>query len=280
MNKEDFERTLLSNKKIIDDKFTDFFNSSYNLHEALNYAIRSGKRIRPTLFFETLKMLDHEIKNEDIDFALSLEMIHAYSLVHDDLPAMDNDDYRRGELSSHKKFGEDIAILTGDGLITEASLTLFQICKDDPTYIYPSAFLMEMSGYQGMIDGQVLDIKAMSKVDLDYLLLVYEKKTADLFKAAILGAALVSDNNFEDNNAKAFNNLNQFATNLGLAFQIQDDLLEESYEDELNILNLINRNEAMDLLFDINKKAKENISHFNDNEFLLYLVDYLTNRNN
>lgn len=280
MNKKDFESTLLSNKKIIDENFNDFFDSSYNLYEPLNYAVKSGKRIRPNLFFETLKMLGKDVKDNDIKFALCLEMIHAYSLVHDDLPAMDNDDYRRGEYSCHKKFGEDIAILTGDALITEASHTLFEICKDNPIYIYPGSLLMQMAGYKDMIYGQVLDIGSNNNVDLDYILTVYEKKTADLFRAAIVGAALVVDNKFEENREKDFYNLDQYARSLGLAFQIQDDLLEENYEDELNILNLISRNEAFDLLYDINKKAKENISHFNDNEFLLYLVDYLTNRNN
>lgn len=280
MNKKDFESILLSNKKIIDEGFNDFFDLSYNLYEPLTYAVRSGKRIRPNLFFETLKMLGKDIKDNDIKFALCLEMIHAYSLVHDDLPAMDNDDYRRGEYSCHKKFGEDIAILTGDALITEASHTLFEICKDDSTYIYPASLLMQMAGYKDMIYGQVLDIRSHENIDLDYLLLVYEKKTADLFRAAIVGAALASDNHFNENRAKDFKNLDQYASNLGLAFQIQDDLLEENYQDELNILNLISRNEAFNLLYDINKKAKENISHFNDNEFLLYLVDYLTNRNN
>ena len=139
---------------------------------------------------------------------------------------------------------------------------------------------MQMAGYKDMIYGQVLDIRSNDNVNLDYILTVYEKKTADLFRAAIVGAALIVDNKFDKNREKEFYNLDQYASNLGLAFQIQDDLLEENYQDELNILNLISRNEAFDLLYDINKKAKENISHFNDNEFLLYLVDYLTNRNN
>lgn len=278
MNKKEFEEILASNKKIIDDNFKYVFDKSFYLYEPLLYACSGGKRIRSCLYLETLKMLGKEIDKNDIYFAISLEMIHAYSLVHDDLPAMDNDDFRRGLPSLHKKFGEDIGILTGDALITEASRILFDICKEDVSYIYPSSFLMEMAGYKGMIYGQVLDIKASKDVDLDYLLLVYEKKTSDLFLAAIIGAALTYDNHFESNNLQAFNNLKSYAINLGLAFQIQDDLLEESFEDELNILNIMSKDDAIKILDDVDTRAKEAISNFDDNDFLTYLVYYLRNR--
>lgn len=279
MNKKDFELILDNDKKIIDNNFASFFDQSYNLYQPLVYACQGGKRIRAALFFETLKMLGKDIDENATKFALALEMIHAYSLVHDDLPAMDNDDFRRGEPSLHKKFGEDIAILTGDALITEASRILFEICKKDPGYILSAHLLMEMASFKGMIYGQVLDIKAEENIDLDYLLLVYEKKTSDLFKAAILGAALAFANDFESRDPENFINLKQYSINLGLAFQIQDDLLEEDYENELNILNLMKKDQALKLLEDINRKAKENISKFSNNEFLLYLVDYLAVRN-
>ena len=116
MNKEDFLKKLDDNKKIIEKKISTYYDKDYKLAEALFYAMDSGKRIRANLYFETLKMLDHQISELDVDFALAIEMVHAYSLVHDDLPAMDNDDFRRGKPSMHKKFGEDIAILAGDAL--------------------------------------------------------------------------------------------------------------------------------------------------------------------
>ena len=275
MNREKFLEVLNDYKNIIDQKVQDYFKPEGLIEEAMLYASDGGKRVRAFLYLESKKMFSQKISENDYKLALAIEFIHAYSLVHDDLPAMDDDDYRRGKESVHKKFGEDIAILAGDALLNEASLILSKIGLDNRDYLNAGFYILERASRKGMIGGQVLDLRKGKAYDKDYLFDVYSKKTSDLFKAACVSSAIVSGRNQED--ILKFEN---FADNLGLAFQIQDDLLEENYQDELNILNLISRNEAFDLLYDINKKAKENISHFNDNEFLLYLVDYLTNRNN
>ena len=280
ISREDFLARLTDNKALIDYNLPEAFDKDANLYDALVYATAKGKRIRASLYFETLRMLGKGISDEDISFATCLEMIHAYSLVHDDLPAMDNDDFRRGEKSVHKKYGEDIAILVGDGLLTEAAKSLFDLALSKPSYLKAGQLLMAMAGYKGMIYGQVLDLDPNKKVDLDYLMLVYEKKTSDLFKAAILAAGLVIDKDMEKNRKDDFKNLLLYAKNLGLAYQIQDDLLEEDYEDELNILNIVDKDQALEILATINAKAKENIKGFANNDFLLYLVDYLTNRDN
>lgn len=273
MNKELFLKNLEENKKIVETRASNYFDKDYSLADALFYAMDAGKRIRANLYFETLKMFDKKISDQDIDFALALEMVHAYSLVHDDLPAMDDDDMRRGKPSLHIKFGEDKAILVGDALLNEAASIIFSLATTSPLYAKAGKYLFDHTGYKGMIDGQVLDLRRPETYEKDYLLNVYDKKTSDLFKAAIISAAIVSEANNEE-----IKILENYAYNLGLAYQIQDDLLEDTYKDELNILNIMQKPNAIALLDGINKDAKANILKFSGNDFLLLLVDYLSVR--
>lgn len=273
MNKEFFLKNLEENKYLVETRFKDYFDKNYSLAEPLFYALDAGKRIRANLYFETLKMLGKEITSLDIDYALALEMIHAYSLVHDDLPAMDDDDMRRGKPSLHIKFGEDKAILVGDALLNEAASIILSLATSNSLYAKAGKYLFDHTGYKGMIEGQVLDLRRPKTYDKDYLLNVYDKKTSDLFKASIISAAIVSNASNEE-----LEFLESYAYNLGLAYQIQDDLLEDTYIDELNILNIIKEASAIDLLDDINEDAKKSIYKFNDNDFLLFLVDYLSVR--
>ncbi|WP_394020640.1 polyprenyl synthetase family protein [Anaerococcus cruorum] len=268
-----FLKNLEENKYLVETRFKNYFDKNYSLAEPLFYALDAGKRIRANLYFETLKMLGKEITSLDIDYALALEMIHAYSLVHDDLPAMDDDDMRRGKPSLHIKFGEDKAILVGDALLNEAASIILSLATNNSLYAKAGKYLFDHTGYKGMIEGQVLDLRRPKTYDKDYLLNVYDKKTSDLFKASIISAAIVSNSSNEE-----LEFLESYAYNLGLAYQIQDDLLEDTYIDELNILNIIKEAGAIDLLDDINEEAKKSIYKFNDNDFLLFLVDYLSVR--
>lgn len=273
MNKEEFIKILNNNKKDIDERVRFYFPKKGLINETMTYAADGGKRIRASLYLESKKMFSSSLSEEDYKMALAIELIHAYSLVHDDLPAMDNDDYRRGMESLHKKYGEDLAILTGDALLNEAAIILFDLAIDDKIYLKACKYIMERASKRGMIKGQILDLRKDAKVDKSYLLEVYSKKTSDLFKAACIGAALSS--NASDKEIKL---LTAYAENLGLAFQIQDDLLEDTYEDELNILNVMTEEEAISLLDSINKEARDAISNFSHNDFLTYLIDYLSKR--
>ncbi len=273
MNSNEFKKILEENKNIIDNSVGEFFDKKFRLYHPLVYSLNSGKRIRTNLYLESLKMLGKNPDENDISFALGLEMVHAYSLVHDDLPAMDDDDFRRGKPSVHKQFGEDIAILTGDALLNETSSLILSLSLDDPSYIKAGKYLFDHTGYKGMVEGQVLDLRRSESYDKAYLLNVYDKKTADLFKASIVSAGLVL--NLDYNKLKK---LEKYAYYLGLAYQIQDDLLEESYKDELNILNVMDYEKAKDLLDELNQAARKNIKDFDDNQFLLYLIDYLSLR--
>lgn len=273
MNKEKFLKIFNEDKDIIDKKAKSYFSPVNILEEAMAYATDGGKRIRAFLYLETKKMFSQIIDENDYKLALALEFIHAYSLVHDDLPAMDNDDFRRGQPSVHKKYGEDIGILTGDALLNEAAIILFDLAKSNASFIKAGSYMLQRASRFGMIGGQVIDLRRGASYDLDYLLDVYKKKTSELFKAACVPAGIVSGVDEE-----IIGKIETFAENLGLAFQIQDDLLEDTYEDELNILNVMSKDEALVLLEKVNDRAKDSIKDFQNNEVLSFLIDYLSSR--
>lgn len=273
MNKEKFLKIFNEDKDIIDKEAKSCFSPVNILEEAMAYATDGGKRIRAFLYLETKKMFSQIIDENDYKLALALEFIHAYSLVHDDLPAMDNDDFRRGQPSVHKKYGEDIGILTGDALLNEAAIILFDLAKSNASFIKAGSYMLQRASRFGMIGGQVIDLRRGASYDLDYLLDVYKKKTSELFKAACVPAGIVSGVDEE-----IIGKIETFAENLGLAFQIQDDLLEDTYEDELNILNVMSKDEALVLLDKVNERAKDSIKDFQNNEVLSYLIDYLSSR--
>lgn len=273
MNKEKFLKIFNEDKDIIEKKAKSYFSPVNILEEAMAYATDGGKRIRAFLYLETKKMFSQITDENDYKLALALEFIHAYSLVHDDLPAMDNDDFRRGQPSVHKKYGEDIGILTGDALLNEAAIILFDLAKSNASFIKVGSYILQRASRFGMIGGQVIDLRRGASYDLDYLLDVYKKKTSDLFKAACVPAGIVSGVDEE-----IIGKIETFAENLGLAFQIQDDLLEDTYEDELNILNVMSKDEALVLLDKVNERAKDSIKDFQNNEVLSYLIDYLSSR--
>ena len=190
--------------------------------DASRYSLTlGGKRIRPIIMLEFCKLFGGDIQNV-INFAVALEMIHTYSLIHDDLPCMDNDDMRRGKPSCHIKFGEDIALLAGDTLLTES----FKIAANSKAYdclkIKAISILAERAGLHGMIGGQVMDLSfEKNKPDLDLLRAMYIKKTGCLISAAAeIGAIIGGATDEEVAIAK------NYAVNLGLAFQIIDDILD------------------------------------------------------
>lgn len=199
-----------------------------NLEESMQYSLNAGgKRIRPLLVFLTLDVLNQDyIKGKQT--ALALEMIHTYSLIHDDLPPMDNDDYRRGKLTNHKVYGEWKAILAGDALLTKA----FEIVADDDLLepevkVKVLSRLAHNSGHLGMVGGQTLDMQSEDKpVDLETLEQIHKAKTGALLKFAILSAADIAK---VDQSTSQL--LESFSDHLGLMFQIKDDLLDV-YGDE------------------------------------------------
>ena len=192
------------------------------LAESMAYSLlNGGKRVRPVLMLATADALGVE-KETVLPFALALEMIHTYSLIHDDLPAMDNDDFRRGKPSCHKAYGEANAILAGDGLLNEAYALCFNECMKGEKHALASRFLNECAGIYGMIAGQSADLwfsrknEEVSEEDLAY---IYEHKTGKLLLAPVAIVSILADN-------KSYLALERFGKLLGRLFQMTDDILD------------------------------------------------------
>lgn len=214
---------LANFNSFLQTQFAEFHKKYPNvLAEAMQYALEGGgKRVRPVLCLATADMLGVN-QEEVLCFAFAIELIHSYSLVHDDLPAMDNDDYRRGKLSTHKKFGEANGILAGDGLLTlalEVGLNKTSFTEKDAKAL---KIIAEYAGASGMIAGQVLDLQneKASVFTEKILYSIYENKTAKLIMAPILVASIISGN-------KYYNELKEYGYNLGILFQITDDIMDE-----------------------------------------------------
>lgn len=201
------------------------------IFEAVNYSVRAGgKRLRPILMREVYEMCGGTDSRVIEPFMAALEMIHTYSLVHDDLPAMDNDDYRRGMLTTHKKFGEDMGILAGDALLNYAYETAFEAFNSGAADRVAEALrvLGRKAGMYGMVGGQVVDVEENGKfVDEATLLFVYETKTSALLEAAFMIGGILAGASQEQ-----VQSLELSAKKLGIAFQIQDDILDVVGDEE------------------------------------------------
>lgn len=201
--------------------------------DAMAYSVLAGgKRLRPIMMLESYRMFGGS--GEVIEpFAAAIEMIHTYSLVHDDLPAMDNDKYRRGRLTTHAKYGEAMGILAGDGLLTYAFETAgaaFSV-TDDPARIgHALRVLAGKAGIYGMLGGQVIDVESEGQTDmtLEKITQIHTLKTAALMEAALMiGAILAGASEFQ------IGQMEQIARNVGIAFQIQDDILDVTSTQEV-----------------------------------------------
>ncbi len=227
--KSSFNELLAKNTEIIENelkKYIELTNSN-GLDKIMAYSLLSGgKRLRPFIVIESYKLFSKENNIEKaLPFAVALEMIQTYSLIHDDLPCMDNDDYRRGKLTSHKVFGEDKALLAGDALLTYA----FEIIADnnyvsDKSVRLATKALANYAGFAGMAGGQMIDLNSAGNVNsYDELKKMHSLKTSALIKCAmVLGYLSATD--CPDANIIA--DLEKYAENIGIAFQIKDDILD------------------------------------------------------
>ena len=193
------------------------------LVESILYSVHAGgKRIRPLLLLELLKAFHAPILEAHFQVAAALEMIHTGSLIHDDLPAMDNDDYRRGQLTNHKKFGEDLAILAGDSLFLDAFGCVAEADLPASIRVQLIALLSDASGTAGMVAGQVLDMEGEgASLNLDQLQVIHANKTGRLLAYPFQAAGILLE--LETTVATL---LEEIGLHLGLAFQIRDDILD------------------------------------------------------
>ncbi|MDP4178273.1 MAG: polyprenyl synthetase family protein [Bacillota bacterium] len=203
--------------------FTDKGTYNKSIYEAMSYSVNiGGKRIRPILLILVYSLYCDNYEDV-IPISASIEMIHTYSLIHDDLPCMDNDDLRRGKPTNHKIFGEAIATLAGDGLLNEAVNVMFNYCIDKgKNELSACKTITEAAGADGMIAGQVVDILSEGrKIDKEELYYMHRKKTGELITASVLAGAHLAGAEERD-----LRILSSFGEKLGLAFQIKDDILD------------------------------------------------------
>ncbi len=256
--------------------------------DAMRYSVENGgKRIRPVLVLEACSICGGEI-DDAVDIACALEMIHTYSLIHDDLPCMDNDDMRRGKPSCHIKYGEEYALLAGDGLLTYAFEVITGSNIGSDKIVKAVRCLANNSGFNGMIGGQVVDLRSEGKqISYERLKTMHSLKTGALIRcAAELGCICAGAD--EEKTAQ----LISYADRLGLAFQIVDDILDvigdekelgkpvgsDSVSEKTTYVTLFGLDAADTMAKEITAEAKKAINGFENNDFLMTLADKLTTR--
>jgi len=259
-----------------------------HIFDCANYSIKAGgKRIRPILALAVCEMLGGNIE-QVIHFACAIEFIHTYSLIHDDLPSMDNDDLRRGMPTNHIKYGEAMALLAGDTLLNYAFETIANAKAEPKLIVDVLRAISSASGVNGMIGGQVVDINGAKTYD--ELITMHKMKTGELISVSAKVGAITSGAD-----SLQFEQITSYAENLGMAFQIRDDLLDVE-GDEVSLgkpigsdeksgrctfVNFLGIDGTKDALNEYTKKAKDSLDIFGDKaEFLLNLADYLLKRDN
>ena len=280
-------------KNLIQESLKKYFdeyskNSSYSseIWESMAYTtLLDGKRLRAIMCLEVARLFGASIK-DTVPLACSLEIMHAYSLIHDDLPSMDNDDIRRGKPSNHKVFGEAIATLAGDALISFGA----QLIIDKmPKYIKPETTLdivrdyLICAGAKGIVAGQCADIKAENKkIDIENLKYIHKYKTAALFKCAILIGA-----KFANVNKEILRKLEQFADNFGILFQIYDDIIDctltscelgktagkDKLENKMTYVSVYGLNEAKNIFYSLIEKNHVILSELNISSNIFNQID-------
>ena len=257
------------------------------LFEAMEYSLLAGgKRLRPVFAFEFCRLCGRDWKAA-APFAAAVEMIHTYSLIHDDLPSMDNDDFRRGRPTNHKVYGEAMAILAGDALLTDAFAVASTAQLPEPADMaFAIGTLSECAGSLGMVGGQVLDILAEERECTEEdVLAIQDRKTGALINAACVLGVIAGGGTEEQLHAAA-----QFAAGLGLAFQIRDDMLDViGTQEEMGkgvgtdgakntFVRLYGLEKCEELVQKYTQFAIDALSCFEDTDYLVALAKSLTDR--
>ena len=275
-------------EKIIYGYSPDEFGKQSLIFEAMNYSVKAGgKRLRPILMLETFKLFGED-EAKVYPFMAAIEFIHTYSLVHDDLPAMDDDEFRRGQKTTHAKFGEDIGILAGDGLLNYAYEVMSEAVVKSPDAAEAMAVIAKKAGAYGMVGGQTVDVvNEGKKLDIETINFIHNLKTAALIEASMMAGAILGGASKEQ-----ILQVESIAKNIGMAFQIQDDILDVTGDeaklgkpvlsDEKNekdtYITLIGLEESKQKVEDLSNLAIDGIKALGDNEFLVTLVEKLISR--
>ena len=289
---KEFEERIIEVNKSLSSYLEEKECLQETIYKAMNYSLHAGgKRIRPVLMMATAELMGGT-RESVMPFACAVEMIHTYSLIHDDLPCMDNDDLRRGKPTNHKVYGEAVAVLAGDALLNYAFEAMLKNSEVSPNMTLAAMTeLAAASGIDGMIGGQIIDIESEGKtIDAVTLMTMHLHKTAALIMASAKIGALIGGGDKEDLIA-----MEEFARYLGIAFQIKDDILDiTGNEEELGkkvgmdyalekstFVSIYGLEQAQQLLCDYTQKAIDTLSRYGDKaEFLKELANFLLSRNN
>lgn len=289
---------IIKYKEIIEDYLEEVLPSGdgyqSEIFESMRYSVfAGGKRLRPFLLLKTCEIISGSY-SEALPFAAAIEMIHSYSLIHDDLPAMDDDDFRRGKPTNHKVYDEGISILAGDGLLNYAyevmTNSIIDNKNDSLKFIRALNIIGRASGVFGMIGGQVADVMSENKkIDKDTLEFIHNNKTSALIEAAILAGGVIGGAT-----EKEFSALKRYGQCIGLGFQIRDDILDKIGDinqlgkdigsDEGNnkatYLSLYGMETSIDKTKELCNNAKDTLKTINKNgiNVLMELADYLVTR--
>ena len=292
----EFKESLKEKSKYIESLLNEYMpkEEGYQatIMKAMNYSLKAGgKRLRPILTLEACKIVGGN-EEDVLPFAVAIEMIHTYSLIHDDLPALDNDDLRRGKPTNHKVFGDAMAVLAGDALLNYAFEVMLSnsINKENPQkYLRAINEIAKSSGIHGMIGGQVVDVESENKtISKDKLDFIHLNKTAAIIIGCMRAGAIIGNANAEE-----LEKITRYGRNIGLSFQIVDDILDiigdesklgkhvgsdiENHKSTYpSILGLDESKLVAKQLID---EAKENIKDLKeDSRFLDGLADYIIDR--
>lgn len=285
MQKNNIKKLLAEKADLVNDRLKELLEQwsdkvPQRLFEAIEYVLAAGgKRIRAAVVLLCCRLIEGKENDDALNAAAAVEMIHTYSLVHDDLPAMDDDDFRRGKPSCHKAFDEATAILTGDALLTMAFEVIAAKTSSSEKAIEMAKVLAQAAGPAGMIGGQIADIIAEnSKPDAQMLEYIHINKTAKMFQAsAVLGAIAANANHIQ------IKDLSRFGLNLGLTFQIADDILDvvsdsktlgktagkDAKQGKITYPAIYGLEESKKKAQVITQKAVENLSSFGDKAEIL-----------
>lgn len=291
MTNTEFEKILKKSAAEFEEHFKGYFGFDDTdlsaVGDAMSYsALGGGKRIRPFIVTEVCRMLGGQVESV-MPLAAALECVHTYSLIHDDLPCMDNDDFRRGRPTCHKVYGEEFALLAGDGLLTYA----FEIIAkapllSDKAKIEAVSLLSSLAGLYGMVGGQTIDLQSEGKeISMDKLLKLHALKTGALIRCAAQFGALGA-------NKAVKADIDEYAKNIGLAFQIADDILDvtadeselgkpvgsDKENEKVTFISFMSLEEARVYARELTDCAKKLIEKYENSEVLMYLADYIVER--
>lgn len=264
------------------------------IYEAMSYSLfAGGKRLRPILLQASYELMGGQDQQEIEPFMVGIEMIHTYSLIHDDLPAMDNDDFRRGKPTNHKVYGEAMGILAGDALLNTAFEIMLKSCScgNIEKKLRALRVIAGASGTKGMLGGQVVDMQfEHKKINADILEYIHLHKTARLIEAAVVSGGILGGASEQQ-----LQMLKEYGESIGLAFQIQDDILDETgtfeelgkpiHSDEINgkttFVSLYGMEKAKNTVDSMTNKALKILTDLNEKDTFLHdLTMYLLNRKN